>query len=217
MRKLVLLLNDHPNVGKSTLARCFSLYLSQQDRAHHLKSLGQGGRDPQEIDPSHLSLRHLRQWLEQRPILIIDVASGWGRFFGRFFRLHQVRRMLEETATSLSVVLPVTNAEDSFDSVIEATDLFGEDAEYLVAIRTEAGSEDQQHAWASSYASRVMNLFDAQEINVPQAQAAADFKRWQQRMFSRLERVQQRLFGQPAQSLDQSRRTGQSASSHRAA
>jgi hypothetical protein len=41
-----------------------------------------------------------------------------------------------------------------------------------------------------------MNLFDAQEIKVPQALDPADFRRWQERMFSRLERVENRLFGQ---------------------
>lgn len=196
MNKLILLLNDHPLVGKSTLARCFSLYLSQHDREHHLHFLKQGAAGPQEIDPGHLSPRLLRQWLRERPVVILDVGSGLGGFFGKFFRLHQAQRLLAEANASLSVVLPVTSAEDSFDSVIQATEWFGDQAEYLVAIRTQEGSADEQHAWESSYASRVMNLFDAQEIKVPQALDPADFRRWQERMFSRLERVENRLFGQ---------------------
>ena len=56
MKKLILLLNDYPSTGKSTLARCFSHYLSRFGVPHQLKTLVEetDQEDEHQLDASRL-------------------------------------------------------------------------------------------------------------------------------------------------------------------
>jgi hypothetical protein len=225
MKKLILLLNDYPSTGKSTLARCFSQYLHRYGASHQLKTLVEETEpddDEHLIDASRLTPRALLEMLQESPLTILEIATGQADFFGRFYTNHALETMLEEAGISLTVVLPVTSEMESFDSVIEAAEIYSDHAEYLIAHLVTSSYEDDDKVWDRSYAARVMDMFEAVELHIPevgfqiehelharhldladvlqdaelQAALGKDYTKWHERVLGQVESARQYLFGE---------------------
>ncbi len=225
MKKLILLLNDYPSTGKSTLARCFSHYLNRFGVHHQLKTLVEE-TDCEDVesllDASRLTPRSFLGVLDENPITVLEVTTGQGDFFGKFYSNHGLDMVLEEAGISLSVVLPVTSESESFDSVIEAAEIYSDHAEYLIAHLITSSYEDDDKVWDSSYAARVMDMFEAVELHIPevgfqvehelharhldlsdvlldaeiQQSLGKDFTKWHARVLGQVESARQYLFGE---------------------
>lgn len=224
MKKLILLLNDYPSTGKSTLARCFSHYLSRFGVPHQLKTLVEetDQEDEHQLDASRLTPHSLLDMLEENPVTILEVGTGQGEFFGKFYTNHGLDLRLEQAGISLSVVLPVTSESESFDSVIEAAEVYSDHAEYLIAHLITSSYEDDDKVWDTSYAARVMDMFEAVELHIPevgfqiqhelharhldlsdvlldaelQAMLGKEFTKWHARVLGQVESARQYLFGE---------------------
>lgn len=225
MKKLILLLNDYPSTGKSTLARCFSHYLSRFGVSHQLKTLveeTESDDDESLLDASRLTPRTFLEMVDESPITVLEVTTGQGDFFGKFYTNHSLEAVLDEAGVSLSVVLPVTSESESFDSVIEAAETFSDHAEYLIAHLVTSSYEDDDKVWDRSYAARVMDMFEAVELHIPevgfqiehdlharhlelsevlldtslQENLGKDFIKWQDRVLGQVESARQYLFGE---------------------
>jgi hypothetical protein len=225
MKKLILLLNDYPSTGKSTLARCFSHYLSRFGVSHQLKTLveeTESDADESLLDASRITPRSFLEMVEESPVTVLEVTTGQGDFFGKFYTNHALEALLDEAGVSLSVVLPVTSESESFDSVIEAAEIFSDHAEYLIAHLVTSSYEDDDKIWDRSYAARVMDMFEAVELHIPevgfqiehdlharhlelsevlldtslQESLGKDFTKWQDRVLGQVESARQYLFGE---------------------
>ncbi len=225
MKKLILIQNDYPSTGKSTLAHCFSHYLDQYGVSHQVKTLveeTQKDEDSHLLDSTRLTGRSLLSLLESSPITILEVSTGLGEFFSKFYQNHQLDQLLSEANISLSVVLPVTSESDSFDSVIEAAEVYSDNAEYLIAHLITSSYEDDDKIWDRSYAARVMDMFEAVELHIPEigfqtemelraqhkdlaeaildSNAASsygkDFTKWHNRVMAQVDSARQYLFGE---------------------
>jgi hypothetical protein len=225
MKKLILLLNDYPSTGKSTLARCFSHYLSRFGVSHQLKTLveeTESDADETLLDASRITPRSFLEMVEESPVTVLEVTTGQGDFFGKFYTNHALESLLDEAGVSLSVVLPVTSESESFDSVIEAAEIFSDHAEYLIAHLVTSSYEDDDKVWDRSYAARVMDMFEAVELHIPevgfqiehdlharhlelsevlldaslQESLGKDFTKWQDRVLGQVESARQYLFGE---------------------
>lgn len=225
MKKLILLLNDYPSTGKSTLARCFSQYLGRFGAPHQLKTLveeTESDDDEHLLDATRLTPRTFLEVLEESPVTILEVATGQAEFFGKFYANHGLETLLEEADISLSVVLPVTSETESFDSVIEAAEVYSDHAEYLIAHLVTSSYEDDDKVWDRSYAARVMDMFEAVELHIPevgfqiehelhakhleltdvlqdeglQAALGKDYTKWHDRVLGQVESARQYLFGE---------------------
>lgn len=171
MKKLILLQNDYPSTGKSTLTHCFSRYLHQFGVAHQKVSLledAEAAGDEHALDASNLTKRRLMDVLDDSPITILEVATGMGEFYCEFHQNHGIEQALDQAGISLSVVLPVTSETDSFDAVIEAVETFSDHAEYTIAHLVTSCYEEDDRAWDRSYAARVMDMYDAVELYIPE-------------------------------------------------
>ncbi len=225
MKKLILLLNDYPSTGKSTLARCLSHYLQRFGAAHQLKTLVEETDSDAEdhlMDASRLTPRTFLEVLEESPITILEVATGQADFFGKFYTNHGLESALEDAGISLSVVLPVTSETESFDTVIEAAEIYSDHAEYLIAHLVTSSYEDDDKVWDRSYAARVMDMFEAVELHIPevgfqvehelharhlelagvlvdeslQTLLGRDFTKWHERVLGQVDSARQYLFGE---------------------
>jgi hypothetical protein len=225
MKKLILIQNDYPSTGKSTIARCFSRYLGQYGVSHQMKTLvddTSNGDQEDCIDSTRLSRRSFMETLQNKPITILEVATGLGEFFHKFYQNHQLEMALHEAGITLSVVLPVTSDGDSFDSVIESAEVFSDHAEYLIAHLITSSYEDDDKIWDCSYAARVMDMFEAVELyipevsfqvdmalrsdhkelsevllgNIPAEDLGKDFVKWHNRVMSQIDSARQYLFGE---------------------
>lgn len=224
MKKLILIQNDYPSTGKSTIARCFSRYLGQYGVSHQMKTLvDDSAADDYEhhLDSSRLTRRSFMNMLEEKPITILELSTGLGEFFHKFYQNHQLESALDEADITLSIVLPVTSEGDSFDSVIESAEVFSDHAEYLIAHLITSSYEDDDKVWDRSYAARVMDMFEAVELHIPEVgfqvdmalrsehkdlsevllgsspaeHLGKDFVKWHNRVMGQIDSARQYLFG----------------------
>lgn len=225
MKKLILIQNDYPSTGKSTIARCFSRYLGQYGVSHQMKTLVDDASNLDHehcIDSTRLTHLSFMETLEESPITILEVSTGLGEFFHKFYQNHQMGTTLDEADISLSVVLPVTSEGDSFDAVIESAEVFSDHAEYLIAHLITSSYEDDDKVWDRSYAARVMDMFEAVELyipeigfqvdmtlrsehkqlsevllgNMPAEDLGKDFVKWHNRVMGQIDSARQYLFGE---------------------
>lgn len=225
MKKLILIQNDYPSTGKSTLAHCCSRYLSQYGAAHQLLHLVDDASDDttgRRLDASTLTTEVLLDHLDVSPITLLEIETGMGDFFEKFYQNQQLDMTLNEASVGLSIVLPVTSEHDSFDAVIEAAEVFSDNAEYTIAHLVTSSYEDDDKAWDTSYAARVMDMFEAVELYIPEigmnletelrahhaslddalldpradAHFGKDFTKWMDRVMGQLDGARQYLFGE---------------------
>jgi hypothetical protein len=224
MKKLIVLQNDYPATGKSTLARCFSRYLNQFGATHQLATLvedAQDMRDEHCLDATELTPREFLDLVDASAITILEVTTGLGEFFNKFYQSHGLDLILHDAGIAVSVVLPVTGESDSFESVIEAAEVFSDNAEYLIAHLITSSYEDDDKVWDTSYAARVMDMFEAVELHIPEIpfqveaelriqhtdlacalsdpsmdeRLGKDFGRWTKRVMGQVDSARQYLFG----------------------
>lgn len=225
MKKLILIQNDYPSTGKSTLAHCCSRYLNQYGAPHQLLSLvDDAGEDRtgRVFDATSLTVDNLLDRLEECPVTILEVATGMGEFFEKLYQNEQLDVVLNEASVSLSVVLPVTSDHDSFDSVLEAAEVYSDHAEYTIAHLITSSYEDDDKVWDTSYAARVMDMFEAVELYIPEIgmhletelrsrhaslndalldpmadeHFGKDFTKWMGRVMGQVDSARQYLFGE---------------------
>lgn len=225
MKKLILIQNDYPSTGKSTLAHCCARYLTQYGAAHQLLSLVDDARDDTSgrvFDASTLTAESLLDCLDDSPITILEIATGMGEFFEKLYQNAQLDLVLHEASVTLSVVLPVTSEHDSFDSVLDAAEVYSDNAEYTIAHLITSSYEDDDKVWDTSYAARVMDMFEAIELYIPEIgfqlelelrarhsrldealldpQAdehyGKDFTKWMGRVMGQVDSARQYLFGE---------------------
>jgi len=173
MKKLILIQNDYPSTGKSTLSQCFSRYLSQYGVQHRLLKLVDDIDACEEeesdlLDGSLLTTRSLMEIVNQHSVTMLEISTGMSEFFMKFYHNHQVSHTLQAAGVATSVVLPVTSESDSFDAVIEAAEVYSDEVEYLIAHLITSSYEDDDKIWDRSYAARVMDMFEAVELHIPE-------------------------------------------------
>ena len=232
MKKLILIQNDHPSTGKSTLVHCLSRYLDQYGVPHQVKALAEDLAEDKPdhfLDSSRLTVRSFLHVLDKCPITILEISTGLAEFFLKFYQNHQLESLFDGAGISLSVVLPITSESDSFDAVIEAAEVYSDNAEYLIAHLITSSYEDDEKIWDRSYAARVMDMFEAVELHIPEigfqiemelraqhkelAEAildlnaagsyGKDFTKWNNRVMGQVESARQYLFGEAFKPLTQ--------------
>jgi hypothetical protein len=77
----------------------------------------------------------------------------------------------------LTVVVPVTSEEESFDAVTTAAEVFSDCAQYFV-VHTPTSSfyDDESLAWERTHAARVMDMFEAVDMNMPSAPDSLEYQ-----------------------------------------
>jgi hypothetical protein len=224
MKKLILIQNDYPGTGKSTLALCFHRYLQQYGVSHQLLSLTEEDiACPRRLHPARRQHADAEQVLRSCRRLAADDLGSRHRL-GRVFQQvlpRQLRwtRSFPRRAMAVSVVLPVTADRESFDSVTEAAEVFSDNAEYLIAHLVTSCYDEDDKVWDTSYAARVMDMFEAVELHIPEitfhlelstermsldsALKAGDaeerlgkeYTKWHRRVMGQVDSARQYLFG----------------------
>jgi hypothetical protein len=224
MKRLILIQNDAAGTGKSTLTRCLEHYLRQHGAPHQVMSLVSEEAplsDHPTLEAESLTGATFLEFLDQSNLSIVEIETGLGEFFGTFYQSNALENVLAETGCQLSVVLPVTCEPDTFDSVMRAAEVYSDSAEYTIAHLVTGSYDDDDSTWDRSYAARVMDMFEAVELYVPEIgfqlemelrshhielpQALGepdaaelfgnDFTKWLTRAMSQVESARQYLFG----------------------
>lgn len=172
MKKLVIIQNDYSGAGKTTLSRCMTRYLTHHKAQHQTLVLSDNESDASGarawIDPSTLTLNELVAHLDSSSITILEVSTGLGDFFNRFYQGHELPELLHEIGVETTVVIPVTSEPDSHDAIVQAAEVFSDNVQYTVAHLITSSYEDDEGTWDRSYAARVMDMFEAVELHIPE-------------------------------------------------
>jgi hypothetical protein len=172
MKKLILIQNDYPGTGKSTLALCLHRYLQQYGVSHQLLTLAEEDcgthMGATALEVSSLTPRSFLAHVDSSPLTILDVSTGLGEFFNKFYQGCEMDQIFQSAGVALSVVLPVTVDRESFDSVTDAAEVFSDNAEYLIAHLVTSCYDEDDKVWDTSYAARVMDMFEAVELHIPE-------------------------------------------------
>lgn len=171
MKRLILIQNDYSGAGKSTLTQCLHQYLSSYQVPHHTVVLTERECDTVphvQIEASSLRLDTLTAQLEQSDLVLLEIESDLTQHFNKFYEKHEMDRVLAELNFDLTVVLPVTSEVESFDGVLNAAETYSENAQYLI-VHTPTSSfyEDDSKLWDKSYPARVMDMFEATDMDMP--------------------------------------------------
>ena len=232
MKKLILIQNDYPGAGKSTLVRLLRRYLNQHRVSHQYIVLDEeetySEADARCLNPTQSGIvQDLVQALDDSDITIMEAASGMGELMSRMYTRHELYSVFAEAGIETTVVIPVNNDAESFDAVTEAAEAYSDNVQYLIAHSTTSAYDDDDGSWDSSYAARVMDMYEAVELRFPAAGvemetafrlfhtdlAAAlldpeaeaiygkEFSRWLKRSIGQTETARQYLFGDAFRSL----------------
>lgn len=171
MKRLLLIQNDTAGTGKTTLTHCLARYLRHHGANHQILNLV-AEKDPLAddltLEADSLSGARFLSHLDDSNITVLEIETGLGEFFGNFYQHNDLENVLSEAGIQLSVVLPVTAESDTFDSVIRAAEVYSDTAEYTIAHLITGSYDDDDSTWDRSYAARVMDMFEAVELYLPE-------------------------------------------------
>ena len=171
MKKLILIQNDYPAAGKTSLAQSMHNYLESHRVPHHSVVLAETldeSRTAPQISAEGLRMSVLEEHLAAADLVIVEIESGLAGHFNKFYDKHNLGEVLQEMGFEVTVAVPVTGEEESFDGVITATEAFSDDAQYLI-VHTPSSSyyDEDERLWEHCYAARVMDMFEAADVDMP--------------------------------------------------
>ena len=231
MKKLILIQNDFAGAGKSTVVRLLRRYLNQHHVAHQFLVLDEEESsiepDARYLNPYQGGAKALIGELDGYDISVVEVATGAGDVWMKTYEQMEYYNVLSELGVDVTVVLPVTHDRESFDAVTEAAEVYSDNVQYLIAHSTTSAYEEDDRAWDTGYAARVMDMFEAVELSVPAAgmdmenafraqhtdlasalldmtnteRFGKEFGRWLKRSMGQIETARQYLFGDSFRSL----------------
>lgn len=172
MKKLIIIQNDYAGAGKTTLFHCLARYLKRHNAPFHSVVLSEeeeaASNGAKWLDSNQLDLRRFIGQLDEAPITLLETVTGQGEMFAKFYERQELGDLLHEMGVDLTVVIPVTSETDSHESVIEAAEVYSDNAQYLIAHQITSSYEDDDQVWDRSYAARVMDMFEAVELHIPE-------------------------------------------------
>jgi hypothetical protein len=180
MKRLILIQNDYAGAGKTTLAQCFHQYLNMHRVPHHNAVLTEAAdisRPRAQMDADDLTLPVFISHLDRGDLLILEIESGMTDLFYTFYEKHELANLLPEMGWDMTVVIPVTSEDESFDAAATAAEVFSDSAQYFVPhTPTSSFYDDDAQAWDRSHAARVMDMFEAVDMNMPSAPDALEYQ-----------------------------------------
>lgn len=170
MKKLVLILNDLPEVGNSSFSRVFEQFMSRKKIEYLPVSTTEtslGHPTYWNLD-DELEAGQLVSFLDQSDVTVIDVATGDGATLAEFFNEEEIFDLLVEMEAELTIVVPVPNHTAISDEVVAIGEAFADNADYLI-VRTPVEFDDAgDSSWVGTYGEKVMNYMGAHIVSAPE-------------------------------------------------
>lgn len=174
MKKLVLVVNDLPATGKSTLSEVLVSSLSRQGiaAAHAFTHCSDDAEERITESPNAIAwdfeeesdLDKLVALIDENDAVVVDVGTGDTADLHEFAERMQLFDYLGELAVELTLAIPLSDDPEKNESLVEIAEAFSDNADYLVVRQAKADD-----GWEDSYANKVMSYLSAIEITAPSA------------------------------------------------
>ncbi|MFT5408361.1 MAG: hypothetical protein ACI8XO_000313 [Verrucomicrobiales bacterium] len=170
MKKLILILNDLPEVGKSSFSRVFEQFMSRKKIGYLPVSTTESslGHPTYWNLEDELEAGHLISFLDQTDVTVIDIATGDGATLAEFFHEQEIFDLLVEMEAELTIVVPVPNHVGISDEVVAIGESFADNADYLIIRTPVEFDEAGDSSWVGTYGEKVMNYMGAHIVEAPE-------------------------------------------------
>ncbi len=172
MKKLIIILNDLDQSGKSSLARTVGHYLKDHGFRHKFITT-----DDRELSDQfegdfwdledELELSHLIGALDRNDAVIVDVCTGSARSWADFCEAHELDSVLSEMDAEMTVAIPACDYDRSHEEIVDLAEIFSDTADYIVAHLPLECRGASSARWRGSYASKVTEYLGAVNVRVP--------------------------------------------------
>ena len=176
MKKLILVINDHAEVGKTSTSAALHGYLKAQGiNTAYIGIVGNNG----DIDADEVNydatwnviednkLKRLYSFFDNYDAVVFDVETECSAAFVDLYEKHDLDVELGEMDIDLTVVTPEVEEAACHEELIHLADIFSDKADYIVARVPLDEFSSSLEAWEDSEACNVMDYLGAVVIEVP--------------------------------------------------
>lgn len=173
MKKLVLVTNDLPGAGKSTLTEVLFSKLSREGLPTALAATHHSDDADERLSPSpnvvpwdfeeDKDLSSLIGLIDENAAVIVDVGTGDTSELHEFSERTNLFDLLGELGVELTLAIPYSGGEEQIDSIVEIAEAFSDNADYVV-LRSRTEAED---LWKGSCAEKAMKHLSGIEVTAP--------------------------------------------------
>tara|TARA_R110002096_G_scaffold114770_10_gene248844 strand:- start:15690 stop:16424 length:735 start_codon:yes stop_codon:yes gene_type:complete len=176
MKKLILVINDHAEVGKTSTSSALAGYLKSQGIKSTYVGIvgnsGESGADEANYDATwniieDSKLKRLYGFFEGVDAVVFDVETGNSAAFVDLYEKHDLDMELGEMDIDLTIVTPEVEEAACHEELIHLTDIFSDKADYIVARVPLDEFSSRLEAWEDSEASDVMDYLGAAVVEIP--------------------------------------------------
>lgn len=170
MKKLIFILNDLGQVGKTTCTQVLHEYLERKGFNHLMVATdpdaGDALPDSQVIDIGDgLNTSDIIEMLDRGGIVLMDVATDCAGALADFCAEEEIGTLLAELEAELTIVLPLNRELEAFEPLIDVVETIADDADYVV-VHTPTKTE-LQGDFENSELARALEHLGAIEVEMP--------------------------------------------------
>ena len=176
MKKLILVINDHAEVGKTSTSAALHGYMKAQGmNSAYIGIVGNHG----EIDADDVNydatwnviednkLKRLYSFFDTYDAVVFDVETETSAAFVDLYEKHDLDVELGEMDIDLTIVTPEVEEAACHEELIHLTDIFSDNADYIMARVPLDEFSSRLEAWEDSEACDVMDYLGAVVIEMP--------------------------------------------------
>lgn len=176
MKKLILVINDHAEVGKTSTSAALAGYLKTQGiNSTYVGIVGNTGETDAEVVNYDTTwniiedskLKRLYSFFDDADAVVFDVETGNSAAFIDLYEKHDLDMELGEMDIDLTIVTPEVEEAACHEELIHLTDIFSDKADYIVARVPLDEFSSRLEAWEDSEVSNVMDYLGAAVVEIP--------------------------------------------------
>lgn len=173
MKKLIVVLNDLEQSGKTSVSRALSYYFQEKEVTHSIITT-----DESDVDDyfrgdywdfeDELETSSLIHTMDRNDVVILDLHSGAARAWNEFCEENEIEAVLGEMDVEMTLLVPEHGSERCHEEVADLAEIFSDSADYIVAHLPIPARRSEPSKWRGSYAQKSMVYLGAHLMDIPE-------------------------------------------------
>jgi len=174
MKRILFVMNDHAEVGKTSFSTALTTHLRSQGlRTAFIAVVGDDERERPvkytsvwNILDDH-SPKKLLNWTKKHDVIVCDVQTGYADAVLELHEAYDLDLELGEMDIELTIITPQVDEADCNDAIREIARTLGDKAYYVVPRIPVDEFGSSLEAWEDSRACRAMDSLGAEVLEIP--------------------------------------------------